>query len=226
MEKYFKYLDDYCQYDYSSFAKEHKSRAHTFKYIFDNMREKENPIVIELGSMRSYTHGGMKSCMNPDTKYWEPDNPSIWDWSAGCGTRILAEIPNVTLHTIDIIQRHIDIAKIITKDFNVQYHVQDSREFLRNFDGQCDLIYEDCGDMSPLEPTARLQEENAKIIVERELIKIDGFILIDDTKNPVPIVQFGERSRYGKAKYSIGIYLANGFEIIYNEYQTVLKRLG
>lgn len=226
MDKYFELLDKFCQYDYSAFARDHKSRAHTFKYMWDEMIKLEKPVIVELGTTRSFTGGWDVNCMINDKKYWQPENPSVWDFSAGCGTRIFAEIPNVTLHTVDIVKGHIEIAKEITKKFDVHYHISDSREFLKHFNGQFDLIYEDCGDMNPLEGTAKLQEENAKIIIERELVKIGGFILIDDTKNPVPIVQFGEKSRYGKAKYSIGVYLANGFEIIMNEYQTILIRLG
>ena len=190
------------------------------------MHKIDHPVIVELGSMRSFQHGGSEFCMVFDEKHWHPDKPELWDFSAGCFSRVFAEVLGVELHSVDINKKHTWVTEVMTKGFNVTAHTQDSREFLKGFKKQTDLLYQDCGDLHPLEPTAQLHLEEAKIIVEKEIVKLGGFILIDDTKNPVPIVQFGEKSRYGKAKYSIGHYLANGFEIIMNEYQTILKRLG
>ena len=77
--------------------------------------------------------------------------------------------------------------------------------------------------MTPIEPTALLQLEEAQIIVEHNLMSPTGIILIDDVRNQTP-KQFGETSDLGKAKYSIPYFLEHGFEIIADEYQVILKK--
>ena len=226
MEKYFKFLDDFCQYDYSHCAKDHKSRAYTFQFIWDEMIKLEKPVIIELGTTRSFVHGGHEGCMCFDKQYWFPNNPEVWDWSAGCFTRVFAEMPDKEFHTVDISKDHIWIAETITEEFNgMHYHVQDSIDYLNSFSKQSDLIYMDTGDMNPIEVTAKLHLREAEIIVNLERVKIGGYILMDDVRNPVPVQQFGEKSCFGKDKISIGYFLANGFDIIMDEYQMILKRM-
>ena len=100
-----------------------------------------------------------------------------------------------------------------------------SVDFLKrcNFPKGIDLLYMDTGDMTPLEPTALLQLEEAKIVVERNLIKKGGLILLDDVRNTTPI-QYGDRSGLGKSKYSLPYLQKHGFEIIADEYQVILKK--
>lgn len=227
MEKYFRLLDQYCQYDYSCFAKEHLSRAHTFRYAYEYLSGLEHPVITELGTTRSFVHGGHEGCMVFDEKYWFPDKPELWDWSAGCFTRVFAEIGKGELHTIDLIKNHVWVAEIMTKEFNhVKYYHQDSCAFLNWFPGDFDLVYLDTGDMNPIETTGRLHEREASIIIERGLVRIGGLVLMDDVRNPVPIREFGEKSRFGKDKYSIGKFLSNGFDIVMDEYQMLLKRMA
>jgi hypothetical protein len=227
MDKYFKFLDDYCQYDYSHCARDHKSRAYTFKMLWDTFQLKQmHPVIIELGTTRSFVHGGHEGCMKFDTKYWFPDKPELWDWSAGCFTRVFAEIPDKEFHTVDISKDHIWVAETMTKMFGgMNYHVTDSCNFLNNLDRQVDLIYMDTGDMNPIDKTANLHLEEAKLIVKFELVKKGGYILMDDVRNPVPINEFEEKSCFGKDKLSIGYFLANGFDIVMDEYQMILKRM-
>ena len=47
---------------------------------------------------------------------------------------------------------------------------------------------------------------------------------IDDVKNPLPKIRGGEKSNYGKAKYSIPMFLNAGYEIVMDEYQMILKK--
>ena len=106
---------------------------------------------------------------------------------------------------------------------NISYHISSSEDFLSNFDGKIDLLYLDTGDMTPIEPTAELHLREAKIIVERDLLSPNGLILIDDVRNPAP-KKYGEKSDFGKAKYSIPYLVSNGFDLIMDEYQVVLKK--
>jgi hypothetical protein len=130
----------------------------------------------------------------------------------------------IDFHTVDICPSHIQRCKMMTADFPmIRYHVSDSVAFLEKFPQKIHLLYLDTGDMTPLEPTARLQLEEAKVIIARDLIAEGGYILIDDVKNQTPR-KFGETSPLGKSKYSLPYLLKNGFELLMDEYQVLLKK--
>lgn len=207
-----------------------RSRFYTFKKAFDHFEESDGKIVVELGTSRSFTHGGHPGCNKDNTKYWTPESPENWDWGAGFFTRMACECLvhlNPEIHTIDICAKHIKRCKHMTADFKpyLKYHVTSSTTFLKKcrFENGIDLLYLDTGDMTPIEPTARLHLAEAKIIVERDLIAPNGLILIDDVRSQVPRM-FGEKSHLGKAKYSLPYFLDNGFEIVMDEYQTLLRK--
>lgn len=228
--KYFLEAGTYENQDWSSFKTKPKSRFETFKMAFEHFAHHNGKIVVELGTSRSYVHGGHPGCNLSDIQFWTPNNPENWDWGAGFFTRMACEclIPlHAEIHTIDINPEHIQRCKVITADFNkhMHYHVSSSQDFLRacNFKEGIDLLYLDTGDMTPIEPTALLQLEEAQIIVERDLIADNGIILIDDVKNQTP-KKFGESSDLGKSKYSLPYLLKNGFEMVEDEYQVILKK--
>ncbi len=205
-----------------------KSRYDTFKYVFEHFKYTNGSIVVELGTSRSFVHGGLPGCNLNDTKYWTPNNPENWDWGAGFFTGMAAESLshlNPTIHTIDIARTHINRCKHMTRSFShlIKYHVTSSVVFLKNHQGKIDLLYIDTGDMWPIEPTAQLQLQEAKVIVNRDLLSKNGIILIDDVKNQTP-QKFGDTSKLGKAKYSIPYFLDHGFEIVMDEYQVILRK--
>ena len=214
----------------SNCSKSIKSRYHTFSYAFDHFERNNGKILVELGTTRSFVHGGLPGCNLDDPCYWTPNNPERWDWGAGCFTRMAAECLqhlNPTIHTIDIASSHINRCRTITKEFSdmIKYRVASSLRFLQSYQGdKIDLIYVDTGDMTPIEPTARLQLQEVKIIVERDLLSENGLILIDDVRNPTPKL-YGETSELGKAKYSIAYLLEHGYEILVDEYQVVLGKI-
>ncbi|HJZ24263.1 MAG TPA: hypothetical protein VJ201_07445 [Candidatus Babeliales bacterium] len=231
LDKYKNYLEQgtYVGYDWSHFRIKPQSRYHTFKMAFEHFKNNNGHVVVELGTSRSFVHGGLAGCNQDDVQYWTPDEPKNWDWGAGFFTRMAAECLshlNPTIHTIDIISAHIERCKIITADFSdyLFYHVTSSVDFLKKCAPQSiDLLYVDTGDMTPIEPTALLQLEEAQVIVEQNLLAPNGIILIDDVRNQTP-KQFGETSELGKAKYSIPYFLAHGFTIIADEYQVILQK--
>lgn len=230
-------LDDYRDYlekgtyegqDWSTLSQLPKSRYDTFSFVFEYLHQIEGKVVVELGTSRSFRHGGLPGCNSSDISYWNPDNPENWDWGAGFFTRMAAVSLSdliLQIHTVDIVPSHIERCKIMTQDFSsmICYHVKNSIEFLKEYDSskKIDLLYLDTGDMTPIEPTALLQLEEVKIIVGRDLISEKGLILIDDVKNRTPR-SFGDLSDLGKSKYSIPYLIINGFEILMNEYQVVL----
>ncbi len=206
-----------------------KSRYHTFKAAFE-LIEKEGKVIVELGTSRSFTHGGHIGCNSDDLHYWMPDHPENWDWGAGFFTRMAAHALShrpIEIHTVDIASQHIKRCQWMTSDLQdkIHYHVASSVDFLTSsqFPDGIDLIYMDTGDMTPIEPTALLQLEEAKIIVQRNLVADHGYILIDDVKNQTPAL-YGDTSGLGKSKYALPYLLENGFEIVMDEYQVLLRK--
>jgi hypothetical protein len=216
--------------NWSSLPRLPLSRYETFRYVFDHFEKSGGKVVVELGTSRSFNHGGLPGCNSDLVSYWKPDQPETWDWGAGFFTRMAAiSLSHLSpqIHTVDLSAAHIKRCRLMTKDYSrfISYHVKDSVSFLKkcNFPQGIDLLYLDTGDMTPIEPTALLQLEEAKVIVERNLIAKDGLILIDDVKNRVPL-EFGEQSDLGKSKYALPFLLENGFEIVMDEYQVVLRK--
>ena len=170
-----------------------KTRYYTFLKAFKHFQKYQGRTVLELGTSRSYVHGGLPGCNSNDIKYWNPDRPEGWDWGAGFFTRMAAEclIPlGATIYTVDLASDHIARCKVMTSEFkaNIRYIKGSSIDILKSWDvnHKIDLIYLDTGDMTPIEPTAELQLEEAKIIVVRNLLAKNGILLIDDVKNPTP----------------------------------------
>lgn len=215
--------------DWSKFKRMPLSRYFTFRRAFEHFEQNNGKVIVELGTSRSFTHGGHIGCNLDDPRYWFPKNPEHWDWGAGFFTRMAAESLqhlNPKIHTIDIMHQHIQRCKVMTADFKdmIKYHVCSSLDFLRRCKAESiDLLYLDTGDMWPIDPTAELQLEEAKILVERNVLTKNGLLLIDDVQNQTP-VKFGETSGLGKSKYAIPYLLEHGFEIVENEYQVILRK--
>jgi len=233
MKKYKKLMDGafvpyYKNEDFIKFySRVPKFRYDTFKYCWDYFLEKNFKTIVEMGTSRSFVDGKFPGCNSDDPKYWDISNPEIWDWSAGCFTRVFGELiqdTDIDLITLDLEAKHIERCKVITSNLkNIQYFVMSSEDFLLNGEGQIDFLYMDTGDVTPIEPTAQLHLRESKILVEKNLISENGLILIDDVRNPQSKKQ--DDSEYGKAKYSIPYLQENGFSIIMDEYQIVMEKV-
>jgi hypothetical protein len=55
-------------------------------YFFENNFK----TIVELGTSRSFVDGKFPGCNEDDVKYWEPENPEKWDWSAGIFTKVFS----------------------------------------------------------------------------------------------------------------------------------------
>jgi hypothetical protein len=210
------------------FGKIPKTREYTFEKVFEMFRSNNGKIIVELGTLRSFVHGGHVGCNLSDLKFWNEKCPENWDWGGGFFSRVaVEELENLSpkIYTVDIISSHIDRCKIITEKYKkyFTYVVSSSLDFLRSFQGKIDLLYLDTGDMWPIEPTANLQLEECKIIVNRNLLSDNGILLIDDVMNTTP-QKFGETSKLGKSKYSIDYLLNNKYKILVDEYQYILTK--
>ena len=235
IEKYKTYLDNAMGYYYTddifikNFGKIFKSRYYTFKLCLDHIQKKNLTNIVELGTSRSFVDGRFPGCLKSNLGFWEPDNMTKWDWSAGLFTKVFSEClknnPKVVINTVDLSKEHLKRCHYMNKEnSNIIYHHSDSVNYLKNITNKIDLLYLDTGECYPVEPTANLHKEEAKVIIERDLLSKDGLILIDDVKNPLPKIRGGEKSNYGKAKYSIPMFLNAGYEIVMDEYQMILKK--
>jgi hypothetical protein len=216
--------------NWSSLPRLPQSRYETFRFVFDHFEKSGGKVVVELGTSRSFNHGGLPGCNSDQISYWKLDQPETWDWGAGFFTRMAAvSLSHLSpqIHTVDISSNHIARCQVMTADFSriISYHVKDSVTFLKecDFPEGIDLLYLDTGDMTPIEPSALLQLEEVKVIVARNLLAKDGLILLDDVKNRTP-KKFGEQSDLGKSKYSLPFLLQHGFKVIMDEYQVVLQK--
>ena len=212
-----------------------QSRFHTLSYAFADFESRNGKVIVEVGTSRSFQHGGGPGCNLDDPKWWHPSNPEDWDWGAGHFTHLACTslarlLQRGRMFTVDLLAPHIARSRLMTRECSnyVTYKVQSSLDFFTEYDiakyGKIDLLYLDTGDMTPVEVTAELHLEEARIIVQRELVQPGGLILIDDVRNLAP-KQFGEApgDTYGKAKYSIEYLLAHGFSMVKSEYQVVLR---
>lgn len=220
--------------DKTEFGDEFKSRYHTFLAALKplaKLPQDQNVILVELGTSRSFVDGAYPGCNSDDTSFWNPHDFSRWDFGAGLFTYMAAEFmshnhPKFELHTVDLCSSHIERVKHMTRPFkdNIRYYVSDSVQFLKNFKTKCDLIYLDTGDMTPIEPTAKLQLLEAETIVQESLLNHGAYVLIDDVKHPTALRQIpGRTNLLGKAMYSIPYLICNGFRVILDEYQILLQ---
>lgn len=192
-----------------------KSRWETLSYI---VQRYQPSTIVELGTLRSFCVDPLGACRY-DLNYWKPNNPSYWDWGSGLFSLLMAEEfsdTNCIIHTIDIIEDNLNICKTYTashkKRFN--YHSCGSSNFLKSYNGSIDLLYMDHStDLK--DSTQPLHLNDARIIVERNLIPKGGLILIDDYFIP----------EWKRCQLSLPYLLNNGFEILKSEYQILLHKL-
>jgi hypothetical protein len=222
---YKKYLDE-TTFPAMGLDDETQSRFCSFQLCLDYLKTISNPEVLELGTCRSFVDGAFEGCNSDDPKYWNPNDHSKWDWGGGCFSLLFGQI-NCSLTTVDLIAAHIKRCKIMTNSLGIKcdHMVSDSIQFLANTNKKFHLIYLDTGDMWPIEPTAQLQLEEAKIICERELLYPQGLLLIDDVKNKTPREQGYKDNYLGKSKYSMNYLLSHGYNSIFEGYQYILQKI-
>jgi hypothetical protein len=222
-------LDRYARF----LGKRHASVA----LAFERIAHKKSPVIVELGSSRSYVSGGNEGCMDDDPKYWDPERPERWDWGAGIFSRVCAETiagSGASLHSVDPSPKAMRIARTITGgiDANISFHQTTSTEFLRSLNEPVDLLYMDHHETC--EEGAVLHRSDSELIVEQGILAPDGVILIDDVHVHGParegatallrkIAGKGDL-HYGKGKHSIPYLRDQGFRMLFEGYQVVMER--
>lgn len=201
-----------------------ESRYYTFKKAFEYFKLCNGKIIVELGTSYNFVRGGLPGCNLDDASYFQPNNPETWDWSSGLFTRMAAECLEPLepyIHTVDSNPNHIARCRVITEKFKhlINYHVANSEAFLMGCPPESiDLLYIDTGEIN--NQTAQLHLREVAIVIEKNLMSPHGIILIDDVRNSM--VRDG--SKLGCGKYAIPFLLRNGYEIMEDEYQILLKK--
>lgn len=200
------------------------SRYQSFKYCIDYLKSIDNPTILELGTTRSFVDGKYEGCNSEDKKYWNKNDFNKWDFGGGCFTLIFGQL-GYDFTTLDLIPSHIERSKFMTDSLGIKCNhvVSDSCDFLKKTDKKFDLIYVDTCDMMPIENAESVQLEECKIIVERDLLKPNGLILIDDVLNLTPKEHGHLDNKYGKSTNSLPYLLNNNFKIVFSGYQYILN---
>lgn len=197
----------------------------TFQEVIRFLSTRTDISILELGTSRSFVDGCFPGCNTDDTKYWEPYVMDRWDWSAGCFTKVMSTVfPNAKITTLDLSPLHLKRCQIMNKNStNIKYVHASSIDFLRACQETFDLVYMDTGDMTPIQDTANLQLEEAKLI--HFVLKNDGILLIDDVHSCVPFQAGDATNPYGKAYLSLPYLLQNKFYMSMDEYQVILRKM-
>ena len=187
-------------------------RKNTFKKAWDCIKDKNNLVIVELGTSRSFKSWGISS----DENDWQPYNPERWAWSDGCFTKLFTdnlEGKNFIIYTIDPCPDAIKVVKTMIGENNrVKILQMKSTDFLNNFNDKIDLLYMD--HLESGEQACQVHLTDAKIVVERDLMKDDGIIFIDDCPE----------GSIGKGKYSIPYLMSQHYKPLIHEYQMILKK--
>ena len=188
----------------------------SYELILKNIENKKDTYnVVELGSSRSFVNWGYEGCLSTDPRFWDPNNPEIWDWGAGVFTKVFAENlsgKNYKLYTIDPNSDANAIVTTMCGAYNdVIIHKTYSSDFLNSFNEKIDFLYMD--HMETSEEAAIQHLNDAKLIIEKDLMSKNGVVLIDD---------IGENVIDGKGKYSIPFLQNNNYKIIMHEYQVLM----
>ena len=186
-------------------------RASTIKTCFQVLSGRGPGVsVLELGTSRSFRSGVI------DTSRFIPDYRE-WDWGAGCFTAaIKILVPSCALTSVDPNPQALAVSRALLSGINAEaeFHQLESTGFLESTGQAYDLIYMDHAESGGDDQCAILHRNDAAIIVNRQLIKPGGLILIDDIDTP-----------FNKGMYSMPYLEACGFtRLSCNSYQALYRR--
>ena len=134
-----------------------------------------------------------------------------YNWKDGMSTPMFAEYAKFIkgkLHTCDISAENIDNARKFTSNFStyIEFYIQDSLIFLREFSLPIDLLYLDSLDGHNPTAASNHQLKEAQIAVKK--LHDKSLILLDD--------------KGSKTNLSINFFKENNFRIIYETKHQVL----
>lgn len=137
------------------------------------------------------------------------------NWKDGMSTLMFADFTshiNGELHSCDISKKNINNAKDFTRDFkdNTFFYIDDSINFLHNFNKKIDFLYLDSFDGHDVELASQHQLKEAKQAIKK--LNDNSLILLDD--------------KGAKTLYSTKYFHDNGFlSIDESDNQILLSRI-
>jgi len=182
------------------FKYDFRKRQITFLKTLELLNQIGAKVIIETGTSRDGLRGAR---------------------SQGAATIVFgkwAQKNNAFMHSVDISKDSVDVAQhevdTLGLNKNVQIHLSDSIEFLKNFNQEVDFLYLDSYDYSE-DPEVQLKSQHHHLYefkaIERMLHK-NTIVLIDDCDLPGG----------GKGKLAIEYMLANSWAVILKRYQVLL----
>lgn len=171
-------------------------REATFRLCFDLLSQRNAHILVETGTARN----GCANCIGD-----------------GCSTILFADWAKdhgAELFSVDIDSSAIFQSKLATEAVNphVQFAVQDSISFLKDFDCQIDFLYLDSYDFVIDDPTPSQLHHLYEIQAAYPHLHKKTVVMIDDCDLP----------HGGKGKLAIQFLQSRGWEVLMSGYQTVL----
>lgn len=123
---------------------------------------------------------------------------------------------NARMYSVDISQAHIDIATKVTIPYlsNLTYVLQDSVQFLENFNDKIDFLYLDSWDYSEQDPFPAQIHALREIKAAYKNLHDNSIIMIDDCNIPGG----------GKGKTAIEFLLQQGWKLHRNRHQVILLK--
>ena len=167
-----------------------------FKETLRLSMERKVKVIVETGTSRG------KSKFLFFTKF---------NWKDGMSTLMFAEFANLIdgeLNTCDISAKNISNARNFTKKFhqNVNFSIQDSVVFLKNFNKQIDLLYLDSFDGHNVELASKHQLKESEAVIDK--LSKNSLVILDD--------------KGAKTIYSTSFFINNGFKILIESKRQVL----
>ena len=183
----------------NKFDNKENIRFSSFKKTLQICEERKLKNIVETGTSRGKTKFFFFKKIN---------------WKDGMSTIMFAEYAkfiNGKLHTCDISEKNIKNAKKFTLELNnyINFYIDDSINFLKNFKEKIDLLYLDSLDGHDPIAASEHQLKEAKIAIAK--LHSKSLILLDD--------------KGSKTNLSINFLLNNNFKIIHEtNYQVLLSR--
>jgi hypothetical protein len=172
----------------NKFDNKENIRFSSFKKTLQICEERKLKNIVETGTSRGKTKFFFFKKIN---------------WKDGMSTIMFAEYAkfiNGKLHTCDISEKNIKNAKKFTLELNnyINFYIDDSINFLKNFKEKIDLLYLDSLDgHDPIE-ASKHQLKEAEFSIDK--LNLNSLVLLDD--------------KGAKTNLSIDFYKKNGFKVV------------